>query len=297
VSTSLRASGWTGSGGPSGGRDRNVLPRAMTNRPRLSLLPLSLGLSLLGIAACGRLGGGGGGAAPEPKTDDEKVFYALGLDIGKNIDVFSMSPAELELVKAGLSDVITKKKPKVELDAVRPKIFEMARKRQDLRSATEKTRGKETVAKAAKESGAEQLPSGVVVKMLRPGTGESPAEADSVKVNYEGRLADGTVFDSSYKRNQPAEFSLRGVVKCWTEGLQKMKIGGKAQLTCPSEVAYGDSGRPPQIPGGATLIFDIELLEVKKAEPPKPIDLPKPADATAGAATKPGAPAKPAAAH
>ena len=76
-----------------------------------------------------------------------------------------------------------------------------------------------------------------------------------------------------------------------------MKIGGKAQLTCPSELAYGDQGRPPSIPGGATLIFDIELLEVKKAEPPKPIDLPKPADATAGAATKPGAPAKPAAAH
>ena len=267
----------------------------MTNRPRLLLLPVSLGLSLLGIASCGRLGGGGGGAAPEPKTEDEKVFYALGLDIGKNIDVFSMSPTELELVRAGLSDSVTKKKPKVDLDAVRPKIFELAGKRQDMRAASEKTKGKETVAKAAKEAGAEQLPSGVVVKTLRAGTGDSPAEADSVKVNYEGRLTDGTVFDSSYKRNQPAEFSLRGVVKCWTEGLQKMKIGGKAQLTCPSEVAYGDSGRPPQIPGGATLIFDIELLEVKKAEPPKPVEPPKPADAS-GAAGKPGTAAKPAAA-
>jgi FKBP-type peptidyl-prolyl cis-trans isomerase FkpA len=246
------------------------------------------------MAACGRMGGGGGGAAPEPKTDDEKVFYALGLDIGKNIDVFTMSPSELELVKAGISDVVTKKKAKVDLDAVRPKIFEMARKRQELRGTAEKAKGKETIAKAAKESGAEQLPSGVVIKMLRPGTGDSPAEADSVKVNYEGRLADGTVFDSSYKRNQPAEFSLRGVVKCWTEGLQKMKIGGKAQLTCPSEVAYGDSGRPPQIPGGATLIFDIELLEVKKAEPPKPIEAPKPPEAMSGAAGKPAA-AKPAA--
>jgi len=263
----------------------------MTNRPRLSLLPVSLGLSLLGIAACGRLGGGGGGAAPEPKTEDDKVFYALGLDIGKNIDVFSMSPTELELVKAGLSDSVTKKKAKVDLDAVRPKIFEMARKRQDMRAASEKTKGKEMVAKAAKEAGAEQLPSGVVIKTLRPGTGESPAEADSVKVNYEGRLADGTVFDSSYKRNQPAEFGLRGVVKCWTEGLQKMKIGGKAQLTCPSEVAYGDQGRPPQIPGGTTLIFDIELLEVKKAEPPKPVELPS---AASGAAGKGGTAAKPA---
>jgi len=265
----------------------------MTNRPLLALLSVSFGLFSLGVGACGRLGGGGGGAAPEPKTDDEKVFYALGLDIGKNIDVFSMSPAELELVKAGLSDVITKKKPKVDLDAVRPKIFEMARKRQDQRAATEKTKGKELVAKAAKESGAEQLPSGVVVKTLRPGTGESPTEADSVKVNYEGRLADGTVFDSSYKRNQPAEFSLRGVVKCWTEGLQKLKIGGKAQLTCPSEVAYGDSGRPPQIPGGATLIFDIELLEVKKAEAPKPPEAMSGAAGKSGTAAKPAAPAKP----
>jgi len=223
------------------------------------------------FTACGRMGGGGGGGtAAAPKTDDEKVFYALGLDIAKNVDVFSMTPAELEFVKAGLSDGVTKQKPKVELDTVRPKIFEMARKRQDARSAGEKQRGKDTVDKAAKESGAEKLASGMVVKTVRPGTGESPAEADTVKVNYEGRLADGTVFDSSYKRNQPAQFPLRGVVKCWTEGLQKMKIGGKAQLTCPAELAYGDQGRPPTIPGGATLIFDIELLEVTHPAPPAP---------------------------
>jgi FKBP-type peptidyl-prolyl cis-trans isomerase FkpA len=215
------------------------------------------------FTACGRMGGGsGGGAVAAPKTDDEKVFYALGLDIAKNVDVFAMSPTELEFVKAGLSDGVTKQKPKVELDTIRPKIFEMARKRQDVKSATEKQKGKDTVEKAAKEAGAERLASGMVVKTLRPGTGESPAETDTVKVNYEGRLSDGTVFDSSYKRNQPASFPLRGVVKCWTEGLQKMKIGGKAQLTCPSELAYGDQGRPPSIPGGATLIFDIELLEV-----------------------------------
>jgi FKBP-type peptidyl-prolyl cis-trans isomerase FkpA len=215
----------------------------------------------------------GGGGTAEPKTDDEKAFYALGLDIGKNVEVFGMSTAEVELVKAGLSDAIAKRKPKVDLDAIRPKIFEMARKRQELKSVAEKQKGKDTVAKAAKESGAVQLPSGLVIKTSRAGTGDSPTEADTVKVNYEGRLADGTVFDSSYKRNQPAQFPLRGVVKCWTEGLQKMKIGGKAQLTCPSEIAYGDQGRPPTIPGGATLIFDIELLEITKPEPPKPAEM------------------------
>jgi FKBP-type peptidyl-prolyl cis-trans isomerase FkpA len=243
---------------------RYVVPRAMTKQlaPRLrGLVGLCVIPLLLTSSACGR--SSGGGAAAQPKTDDDKVFYALGLDIGKNIDVFALQPAELEMVKAGLADAVTPgNKPKVELDQIRPKIFEMAKKRQEAKAGNEKKKGKEAVDKAAKESGAQQLPSGVVIKTLRAGTGPSPAATDSVKVHYEGRLTSGTVFDSSYKRNQPTEFPLTGVVKCWTEGLQKMKVGEKAQLTCPSEVAYGDQGRPPQIPGGATLVFDIELLEI-----------------------------------
>ena len=212
-------------------------------------------------ASCGKQGGS---SAVEPKTDDDKTFYALGLDIGKNIDVFSLQPAEIELVKAGLTDALTPgRKPQVELDKVRPKIFELAKKRQEARSVQEKAKGKDTVDKAAKEAGSQQLPSGIVIKTLRPGTGASPVPTDTVKVHYEGRLSNGTVFDSSYKRNQPTEFPLTGVVKCWTEGLQKMKVGEKAQLTCPSDTAYGDQGRPPTIPGGATLIFDVELLDIQ----------------------------------
>jgi FKBP-type peptidyl-prolyl cis-trans isomerase FkpA len=205
-----------------------------------------------------------GGASVSPKTEDDKTFYALGLDIGKNIDVFSLQPAEIELVKAGLTDALTPgRKPLVELDQIRPKIFELAKKRQEARSGQEKAKGKDAVDKAAKETGALQLPSGVVVKTIKPGTGVSPVATDTVKVHYEGRLTNGTVFDSSYKRNQPTEFPLTGVVKCWTEGLQKMKVGEKAQLTCPSDTAYGDQGRPPTIPGGATLVFDVELLEIR----------------------------------
>jgi len=116
---------------------------------------------------------------------------------------------------------------------------------------------------AAKEAGAEKLESGLVFKDVTPGTGASPVAADTVKVNYRGTLIDGTEFDSSYKRNQPAEFPLGGVIKCWTEGVQKMKVGGKARLVCPSAIAYGDGGHPPTIPGGATLIFEVELLEIK----------------------------------
>ncbi len=253
------------------------------NRSRTRLFPVLLA-ALLGSMSCNRLGGKGG-SPTEPKTEDEKVFYALGLDIGKNIDVFALQPAEAELLKAGLSDAIAKKKPKVDLEVVRPKIFEMARKRQEAKAGSEKKKGKDAVDKAAKEAGAQQLPSGLVWKTLKAGTGASPTENDTVKVHYEGTLTDGTVFDSSYKRNQPAEFPLKGVVRCWTEGLQKMKIGETAQLTCPADIAYGDQGRPPTIPGGATLTFKVELLEIKApaAAPPAP-----------AASTAPGTPPAPA---
>lgn len=231
----------------------------MLNHSRARWSPLVLAVAF-GVLGCRR---------PEPpkpalelKTEDDKAFYGLGLDIGRSIAVFSLQPAELELVKLGLSDAVTSIPPKVDLDTIRPQLMELARKRSQMKSETEKQKGKAAVEKAAKEPGAQQLPSGVVVKSVRPGTGASPTDADTVKVHYEGRLLDGTVFDSSYKRNEPASFPLNGVVPCWTQGLQQMKVGEKAQLTCPAEAAYGDQGSPPAIPGGATLVFDVELLEV-----------------------------------
>jgi FKBP-type peptidyl-prolyl cis-trans isomerase FkpA len=101
---------------------------------------------------------------------------------------------------------------------------------------------------------------------MKAGAGASPAATDTVKVNYKGTLVNGTEFDSSYSRKAPAQFALNGVIRCWTEGLQKMKVGGKAVLTCPSDLAYGDRGHPP-IPGGATLIFDVELLDIASPAP------------------------------
>jgi FKBP-type peptidyl-prolyl cis-trans isomerase FkpA len=100
---------------------------------------------------------------------------------------------------------------------------------------------------------------------LKPGTGASPKATDTVKVHYRGTLTNGTEFDSSYKRNEPTSFPLNRVIACWTEGVQKMKVAGKARLVCPSSIAYGDRGSPPSIPGGATLVFEIELLEVGAA--------------------------------
>ena len=116
--------------------------------------------------------------------------------------------------------------------------------------------------KAAAEPGAIRTSSGLIFRELRPGSGAGPHRTSKVKVNYRGTLVNGTEFDSSYKRGQPAEFGLDQVVPCWTEGVQRMHPGGKAQLVCPSQIAYGDAGSPPTIPPGATLIFEIELLEI-----------------------------------
>ena len=116
--------------------------------------------------------------------------------------------------------------------------------------------------KAAAEPGAVKTSSGLVYKELRAGNGPSPRASDTVTVNYKGTLVNGREFDSSYKRNRPETFPLDHVIPCWTEGVQKMKEGGKAQLVCPSAIAYGDRGAPPDIPGGATLIFEVELLKI-----------------------------------
>jgi FKBP-type peptidyl-prolyl cis-trans isomerase FkpA len=106
--------------------------------------------------------------------------------------------------------------------------------------------------------------SGIVITTLKEGSGASPKASDTVKVHYRGTLTDGKEFDSSYKRGQPASFPLNRVIPCWTEGVQTLKLGGKAKLQCPSQLAYGSRGIPGVIPPDATLLFEIELLEIAK---------------------------------
>ena len=117
-------------------------------------------------------------------------------------------------------------------------------------------------AAAAKETGAVVTASGLVYLSLKDGTGASPAGSDKVKVHYRGTFPDGKEFDSSYKRGEPIEFPLSGVIKCWTEGVQRMKVGGKAKLTCPAAIAYGARGAGSVIPPNATLLFEVELLAI-----------------------------------
>ena len=117
-------------------------------------------------------------------------------------------------------------------------------------------------AAAAREEGAVVTATGLVYRSLKDGSGTSPTASDKVKVHYRGTLPDGKEFDSSYKRNQAIEFPLNGVIPCWTEGVQRMKVGGKAKLTCPASIAYGERGAGGVIPPNATLLFEVELLAI-----------------------------------
>ncbi|MFI5183322.1 MAG: FKBP-type peptidyl-prolyl cis-trans isomerase [Vicinamibacteria bacterium] len=205
-------------------------------------------------------------ASPSPgtlATDQDKTVYAIGVMLGKNVQPLNFSPAEIEIIKAGLADAAAGKPPQVDMQTYGSKLqaFAQARIAEHVKGEKEKYRA--FADNAAKEAGAVRTPSGLVFRTLAPGKGASPAATDTVSVNYVGTLTDGTEFDSSAKHGQAAQFKLNQVIPCWTEGVQKMKVGEKARLVCPSEIAYGDQGQPP-IPPGATLVFEIELLDIKK---------------------------------
>lgn len=220
---------------------------------------------LSGLAAFVCIGlAGTRASAADPTTDTQKTLYALGVAMSQSLGDFALSAAELEIVKAGLGDGVLKRPLKVEMETFGPKIQPMAEARAEAISKKETALGVTYLAKAAAEAGAKKTESGAIVKALKDGAGKSPTAADTVKVHYHGTLIDGTVFDSSVRRGEPATFPLSGVIKCWTEGVQQIKVGGKSRLVCPAELAYGDRGSPPNIKPGATLVFEVELLEIVK---------------------------------
>jgi FKBP-type peptidyl-prolyl cis-trans isomerase FkpA len=201
-------------------------------------------------------------SAQEPKSEDDKAFYAIGYSLAERLGPFALSAAELEMVKAGLADGVLGRPRKADPRTYMERIQQLRTTRAAVVAAAEKKAGDAFLAKAAGAPGARKTESGVVITTLTPGTGPSPKATDKVKVHYHGTLTDGSVFDSSVQRGQPATFPLNGVIKCWTEGVQQMKVGGKSRLVCPSELAYGERGAPPRIKPGATLIFEVELLEI-----------------------------------
>jgi FKBP-type peptidyl-prolyl cis-trans isomerase FkpA len=232
--------------------------------------PATTGATGAGRGTAGRGAAGRGAVAPKPAappaltTDEQKTVYALGLMMAQSIAPFNLSPAEIEIVKRALTDSAAGK-PAVELSEWGPKIQPLATSRAAVVAEKQKALSAAYLAKAAAEPGAVKTDSGLVYRELKVGEGQSPKATDTVKVHYRGTLVNGTEFDSSYKRNEPAQFPLNGVIKCWTEGVQRMKVGGKSVLVCPADLAYGEQGRP-SIPGGAALIFEIELLEIAAAK-------------------------------
>lgn len=203
-------------------------------------------------------------AGEAPKTEEQKTLYALGLLVSRSLATFSLTPSEVEIVKQGLTDAASGMSPQVDLGVYSGKVQELARARRKLQGEKLAAVNKDFLDKAAREKGAVRSDSGLVYLSLKEGTGAVPGSTDTVKVNYRGTLPDGREFDSSYKRGKPTELRLDGVIRCWTEGLQKMKAGGRAKLVCPSSIAYGDAGAGDLILPGAALVFEVELLEVKK---------------------------------
>ena len=218
------------------------------------------------------------GCSPDaPKTEEQKAFYALGVHLNKQLSVFDLSPEELKFVQQGLSDASTGKKLAAEPETNMQKLGELAQTRMAKATEKQKAQAKPFLENAAKEKGAQKTASGMIYKEIKAGTGAQPKATDIVKVHYVGTLVDGKEFDSSVKRGQPVELPLAQVFPCWTEGVSMMKVGGKSKLVCPSETAYGDRGRPPVIPGGATLVFEVELLDIKGPAPAAPVMPPMPA--------------------
>lgn len=222
-------------------------------------------------------------------TDQDKTLYALGLVMGQRLGDFNLTPAELAVVQRGINDQVTGAPKVVELREWGPRINDLARARVESRGEQEKTRGRAYAERAAQEQGARRLPSGLVFRELRAGNGAQPRETDTVRVNYRGTLIDGTEFDSSYGSNglgQPVEFPLNGVIRCWTEGVALMHVGGKAKLVCPSDIAYGERGQRG-IPPGATLTFEVELVSITPAAAPEAPPVPSAVSPSAPPANAP----------
>ena len=226
------------------------------NAPRTTLLAAALvaGLALVALVPASM-------ASAEPKTEDEKTLYFLGVAISQNLQSFMLTPAEQEQVLAGIRAGLTGEEIELDPATYGPKVQAMGTARQQQSVEKEKAASKDFLEQSAKASGAKEMPSGLIYTEMKAGEGSSPGPTDVVKVHYHGTLRDGTVFDSSVKRGAPAEFPLNRVIACWTEGVGMMKPGGKSKLVCPPDIAYGDRGTP-NIQGGSVLIFEVELLEI-----------------------------------
>src|SRR6266704_4336218 len=216
--------------------------------------------------------------SPPLKDQKDKISYSIGLNIGSNLARQNVE-INADALSAGVKDAIARK-PQLTQNQVKEVMTTFEKDMQ----AKQKAAGEKNAAEGTKfleenkkKEGVKTTASGLQYKAIKEGTGAQPKGNDTVTVNYRGTLINGTEFDSSYKRGQPATFPLNGVIKGWTEGLQLMKAGSKYQFFVPPNLAYGDRALGPDIAPNSTLIFDVELLGVKPAEAgPSPAPSPSP---------------------
>jgi FKBP-type peptidyl-prolyl cis-trans isomerase FkpA len=205
--------------------------------------------------------------AAAPKNSDSRTLYKYGVLIGHGIAPIGFSEAELKQIFNGMKDGALEKAT-IDMNVEKPAISALIQAHVAAKVPKTKAKGAAFAEKFSKEDGVKPIPNGGWYKMLKEGTGAAPTADDTVKVDYRGTLIDGTEFDSSYKRGEPATFPLKNVIPCWTNGVAQLKVGGKAKLVCPSDAAYGDQGEPRAgISGGSTLVFEVALLGIEKPEP------------------------------
>jgi len=220
------------------------------------------------------------------KDQKDKVSYSIGLQIGFNLSrqKVDISP---EMLASGIKDALAGK-PQLNPDQIKEVMsaFEKDMEQKQKQAGDKnKAEGTKFLEENKKKEGVKTTASGLQYKVLKDGNGAQPKTTDTVTVNYRGTLINGTEFDSSYKRGQPATFPVNGVIKGWTEALQLMKVGSKYQLFIPSDLAYGERSVSPDLASNSTLIFEVELLDAKAAPPPAPVAPAK--------APSPGAPPSP----
>lgn len=205
------------------------------------------------------------------KTEDDKTFYAMGFMLGSNLQRLNLTDQELSALYKGVAASAKGDKAEVEMEIYQPKIQQMFKSRMEAFSKKQKNDGSKYIEDYLKKNPkAKKTESGLVYEILKEGEGATPKATDTVEVHYHGTLTNGEVFDSSVDRGKTISFPLNRVIKGWTEGLQLLKEGGKIRLVIPSDLGYGDAGAPPKIPGGSTLIFEVELFKVNpEAEKPK----------------------------
>ena len=200
-------------------------------------------------------------ATSQLQTDDQKILYTLGQLLGRNIQSAGLTEDEMKSVVLGLIDSAVQRPSQVKLEEYGPKLDAFMDAHVKVAATAELTKTQAFIEQQAKAEGAERTASGIVIKEIKAGTGPTPTAEDTVRVHYHGTLRDGSVFDSSVDRGQPATFPLKQVIPCWTEGVQHIHVGGNARIVCPPNLAYGADGRPG-IPGNAALVFEVELLEI-----------------------------------